>query len=257
MKLDLKDTTFVIPLLFDNPTRMRNLEICLMYLNKHLDTNILVVEQNGEHAKKLNDNNIEHHHLKLPLGHVHRSKLINTGVVESKTSIIAYNDCDVVLLPKQYEMAVEWIRQDKFDMVYPYSGMFLMLPDGFVNKFKATLDLTAAPRNHVMHPKSLGGTLYYRKEKFIQCGMENERISGWAYDDNERYARFTKLGNRINRVNGPLFHMNHPPADNNLGSPVNQSNHREFKRISNLPKDKLIEEIKTWSWVLNANIKMV
>ena len=48
MKIDLKDCTFAIPVRIDSNDRMENLQLILMYLTHHFDTNIIVIENDKE-----------------------------------------------------------------------------------------------------------------------------------------------------------------------------------------------------------------
>ena len=64
MTINLKDTTFIIPLRIDHKDRLINANITLNYLTKHFDTNIILLEDGEKsHYKEFdveNDTNIKY-----------------------------------------------------------------------------------------------------------------------------------------------------------------------------------------------------
>jgi len=78
--------------------------------------------------------------------------------------------------------------------------------------------------------------------------MENENFIGWGQEDGERVCRWHKLNKRVIRLNGPLFHLNHPRGTN---SKFLSENHRikqinEYYRIETMSKNRLKQEISLW-----------
>ena len=49
MKIDLKNTTFIIPLRIDTGDRLRNVILSTAYLLNHFDTNVMIKEVDSEH----------------------------------------------------------------------------------------------------------------------------------------------------------------------------------------------------------------
>jgi len=248
MKIDLRDVTFTIPFLFDSDDRIRNLQICLGYLNKYLESNIIIIEQNGEKAKCV-EGDFQHIRVDSEFDEIHRSRLLNAGAANAQTEILVNYDCDVLFFPDQYEKAANWIRENTFEMVYPYNGRFLILTYEWVGKIEESLDLSIIDQKLQdvgAATGSLGGSMFYNKSKFVEYGMENENLYGWAYDDNERHCRFKKLGMKMGRTDKPLYHLHHVPTGKNFGTPSSLSNNRELKRIQKMSKSDLMEEVKLW-----------
>ena len=57
--IDFKDVTFIIPVRFDSEDRKRNFRITIAFLEKHFDTNIIVMESdktsNEEFVKSISE----------------------------------------------------------------------------------------------------------------------------------------------------------------------------------------------------------
>jgi hypothetical protein len=100
------------------------------------------------------------------------------------------------------------------------------------------------------NPNSVGGAIFYNKNKFIEYGMENENFISWGFEDIERGFRANMLGLKIARVAGILYHLNHPTSDNssNVRHKAYIDNNRELNRVQSMNKFELQQYIKTWTW---------
>lgn len=79
--------------------------------------------------------------------------------------------------------------------------------------------------------------------------MENEAFVSYGPEDQEREARFRKLGFVSCRAQGLLYHLTHPRGVNSDdGHPFSASNWAEFRRISKLSRLRLAAEIAEWDW---------
>ena len=97
---------------------------------------------------------------------------------------------------------------------------------------------------------SMGGALFLNRQVFIDSGMENEYFISWGAEDWERFRRFVKLGYRVGRVKGPLFHIDHArKQDSNENNPYYQRNVAEYQKVDTLSVEQLKEYIKTWPWL--------
>jgi hypothetical protein len=147
---------------------------------------------------------------------------------------------------------VKVLRENKFDMVYPYDGRFIDLIEPHITNIQNSLSIEKlTPANgNLIHPNSVGGAIFWNKSKFIEGGMENERFLSWGFEDDERKHRFGILGYRICRVEGACYHLSHPRSPNsaNTNHQAYYNNEVEFNRIRSLPKDALKQQISTWGW---------
>jgi predicted glycosyltransferase involved in capsule biosynthesis len=190
-------------------------------------------------------------HFKSDSEHFHRTRVLNQLARASSSQIIVNYDADVVLKPDNIFKTVELLRQGTCQMSYPYSGMFRNIMGDNITKFEKSLDLTLFHNGntHELSPKSFGGSIFWNKKDFMEVGLENENFKSWGMEDNERFARATKLGKKIFRVPGVLYHLNHSRGINS--SPAHeffQKNADEFKKIRELSKEDLEKYISTWEW---------
>jgi predicted glycosyltransferase involved in capsule biosynthesis len=249
--IDLTDVTFNIPFKIDTPERVRNLNIILDYLTTNFKTNILLCENDTDQKF---DTQGKYNKLFIPRGDylMHRTHCLNQMAMKSSTPIIVNYDTDVLFPVAQYVQSVKVIRENKYDMVYPYDGRFIDLQEPHITNIKNTRSVeNLTPNNgNLIHPKSVGGAIFWNKQKFIEGGMENERFISWGWEDNERLHRFGVLGYRISRVEGVLYHLTHPRSPNSANTQHKAyfDNEKEYHRILSLSKDALRQQISTWGW---------
>lgn len=253
MPLNLSDVTFVIPFRYDSPERLRNLRNVVSYLNHHFETNIIIYEDaptrmftdSGKFTYRFFPNN-------NPL--MHRTKMLNDMVKESKTPIVVMYDTDVVLPIKNYLESTILIRNNVFDVIYPYGGRFLNIENpGLISQIILTKDVEniREAECHCIHPNSVGGAIFFNKQKFIEGGMENEYCVSWGFEDTELSTRFPKLGYRVHRVQGPLFHLHHPASTNsaNTGHSAFSNNQNEYNKVAGMDPVTLRNYVNTWAWL--------
>lgn len=250
-KHDLKDVTFTIPVKYDHPDRRENLELCIAYLKHHFDTNIMVYEM--DEAPKLAD--MERHctYKFIEGKDFHRTRLLNMMGKDAQTPIIVNYDCDVFFSPAQIVEAVQKIRNNQADGVFPYDGRFYRIGRNFYPDIARTLSLV--PVQGMKFPEeidktvSYGGCIIWNKFTFFEGGGENENMISWGPEDYERVERFRKLGFSIDRITGPLWHLNHfVGKDSNHTNCFFDANRQEFEKIRALSKDDLSEYVKSWKW---------
>lgn len=250
MKHDLTDITFTIPVRIDSQQRYNNLSYILAYLKHNFNTNIIVYE-NGPIQKVSLDNSINYTFTKNSSS-FHRTKYLNDMAKVVKTTFIANYDCDVFFPVKQILKAYSLLKDNKIDFIYPYDGLFVNIGREFIDREVKDYD----PVN--LNPEglpnfgrsSMGGALLWNRNAFMQGGMENEKFVSWGCEDWERYHRFTKLGYRVGRIKGPLYHIDHARTqESNETNPFYQQNLIEFQKIDKMNVDQLKEYIKTWPWL--------
>jgi predicted glycosyltransferase involved in capsule biosynthesis len=250
--INLKDVTFTIPFKKDTEERLRNLNIVVNFIRRHFDTNIIVCEM--DEVQNLGKSNLyDYLYIKANNYIMHRTHCLNVMAKLAKTPIIVNYDTDVVFPLHQYQNATEAIRQNVSDMVFPYGGKFVNLTEPHISFIKDTLTLDGIDesKGSVYHPNSVGGAIFFNKTKFIQGGMENENFISWGWEDNERVTRFSKLGFRINRVSGVLYHLNHPTSSNSSNTQHEYyiKNQQELHRVSSMSPEQLRAYINTWGWI--------
>jgi len=254
-KIDLRDVTFTIPIRIDHQDRIDNLKLIIDFLNYHFHTNIIVYEDASyPQLEKLP--NVKYHFRKNDKA-FHRTQLLNIMAMEANTPIISNYDCDVVFKPAQLFAAAEMIRKGQADGVSPYDGMFLRAWRTKLGEFAGTfnvdcLDLGASRKEHYEH-HAVGGAIFWNKKSFIAGGMENEYMISYGPEDYERIERFKKLGYKLDRVDGPLIHIDHwVGVDSTESNPHFKKNWREYRMIQGFSSVQLDNYIRTWPWRKNA-----
>ena len=97
--------------------------------------------------------------------------------------------------------------------------------------------------------------VFLRRTAFFEAGMENEHFRAWGLEDDERVVRFTHLGLKVERVSGPLFHLEHPrPLDQvGPGNPCYQANDQEYQKVIRMNPGELRAYIATWPWLAETH----
>jgi hypothetical protein len=243
-RVDLSDVTFIIPVAYDHTDRKENLQLAIKNLKAQFDCVVIVGEQGGKHFEGMGDIYLEFDYKKF-----HRTKMLNVMSDLAGTPIVINYDADVIIPPMQIIEAVQRIRNG-VDFVYPYDGRFARVPrlhydtvDSFNDvgmlaghKFKGTLAGDAS---------SVGGCIAYNKESFFSAGGENENFISYNPEDLERVERFKKLGYKVERVNGILYHIDHYiSSDSSQQNP--DYNMAEFRKVQKMDKAQLLTYVQTW-----------
>jgi predicted glycosyltransferase involved in capsule biosynthesis len=255
--LDLRDVTFVIPIRIDQNNRLNNLDILLRYLSKHFNTNIIVGESDTKEYENGIIKRMCNNYIFIPEETLffNRMKVVNKLVSLVSTKMLVIQDTDVLLPVGQYLEAVDKIVNYGYDLIYPYDGNFYNVPENIIGRIIEELSVTFIdPKTCAnMRPEgnSVGGILFWNKEKFKECGGCNEKFVSWGFEDNEMYDRASILGKKIGRCNGNLYHLKHSPSLNSLNGnhKYYKSNEQEWMKVKSMPKIELLNYIKSWGYV--------
>lgn len=220
MKEDMKDVTFLVLVKIDTVNRLENVLAVTDYLGSHCLANIKVWECgsfNNHVLERLIADDVEYEfHIDYdPM--FHRTKYLNEMTKTAQTPIVSIWDADVVIPCKQIIDSVKALRENA-DVVYPYDGTFYDTSDELRRLFIQTMDISVLERHTAFMRKlfgksSVGGAFFAKKDKYEECGLENEDFYGWGLEDGERYHRFAKRAS-VQRINGALFHLSHPRGEN-------------------------------------------
>jgi len=242
-KIDLTDTTFMIPLQYDHKDRIENANLNVRLLCTYFECEVSIGENISDRFKHLTSNYSKFNYVGF-----HRTRILNHLALNSKTPIIVNWDADVFSAPLQIFQAVEMIRNG-IDVVYPYDGTFEKAPrKPCYSVLERTNDLASISNiKCATATGSFGGAIFFKKESYFEGGGENENFISWGPEDGERYVRFVKLGYKVERVNGPIYHMEHFRGVNSSHkNPYKAKNKREYEHIASLSAEDLKEYINTW-----------
>ena len=279
MKIDLKNTTFIIPLRIDTGDRLRNVILSTAYLLNHFDTNVMIKEVDSEHRfetfalpiiKRLVDTKNLIHIFENDTrtdDAFHRTRVLNDMVMQSKTDIVVNYDTDLILPVDSYINAVKMLNGE-YDVVYPYrfgnhAERKVNMPftistqedmDGFENNvwvknfIKSNYSCSSLD-DHFFYYKSPSGEGYgeygmvqfFNRQVYIDGYLENEGFIAYAPEDVERHHRWKTLGYNIGRIDEHAYHLEHERTQNSwYHNPHMQKNNQLWEDLKVLSKDELI-----------------
>lgn len=256
-KTDLSDVTFTIPVRRDSKDREENLDLQIRYLKHHFDCQIIIGEESSVDYFRKTDPPIANGLADQIIWtesysqSFHRTKMLNDLARLAQTPFVVNLDTDVFFPVSAYARAVETLRNGSFDFCFPYLGKFMEVPRSYYPDIMNTMDLSIVDlaKCGVNHPNSVGGAIFLNKQKYFEAGGENEKFISWGAEDNERIARWQKLGYRVGRVGDILYHISHFRTQNSDPSnPFFGANTQEYARIVGMSKDELLKYVNGWSW---------
>jgi predicted glycosyltransferase involved in capsule biosynthesis len=258
MKHDLSDCTFLIPLMIDTKDRERNLQIVIDYLMKYFNTKVIIAEQGKEKVSPINEylakkyNEVSVVFCKSEADYFHKNKLLNTMIKRSVTPYVVSYDSDVIFSVSQYVNSANVLRKNIAQFCFPFDRPMHRVLGRGIGLLKQTLNISQVepicPQHHHLTPP--GGCLFMNKQSLKECGYENENFKSWGQEDMERIERITKLGYKLVRVNGKLFHIEHARTVNSIeDNPHRVNNEEEYNKVVKMTKDELQKYVKTWSWI--------
>lgn len=248
-KIDLRDCCFMLPVFYDHSDRKENLDLCIEILKRNFHTDIYVFEQGEEN--KFDYVKVDLYYFNSYNGVFHRTKMLNDMAANTDKAILFNWDVDVFIAPLQiYETAYK-IRKGA-DMVYPYEWAFARFPRSWYEKLKHYQDIgivgdTKFNGMNTSDAISVGGAVAYSRKSYIQAGGENEKFISFGPEDVERMLRFDKLGFKLERTYGTLYHLQHFVGDNSNSKHKHfHSNNKELDVIRSLTKNELEYDVQNW-----------
>lgn len=133
MRIDLTDTTFIIPVRIDSMIRLENLLMSVDSIVRYFRTRILIMEassyQNEIIPSLIKDDTVKYTFLvdKDPV--FYKTKYLNILAKQVDTPLVCIWDADVILDHLQILDAVKQLRTRTSDVAYPYDGNFLDTSD--------------------------------------------------------------------------------------------------------------------------------
>lgn len=257
------DLTFIIPVKLDSSDRVKNIITVLSYLISNYDAKILVKE--FDVRTKFKDliipsleekfgttslDNLQYFYEIQDKKYFHKTKVLNDLLEMSTTSIVCNYDADVILPISSVNKAYDMITSGQSDAVYPYGvGAYqkaVNYPKELYKKFISSdmkeediknLDEFSTPSS-----STIGWCQFIRKENYINSFMMNENFAAWGPEDCELFYRLNVLGNKVDRINDYVYHLEHERTNDSWFSNPNwEENVRLWEWIRRQTKENLIE----------------
>jgi hypothetical protein len=264
-RIALGDTAIIVPLRIDSPDRLRNLDLVLTWLDRHFTGHQILVLEHGATAEAESTarrHGAEHVFLRSE-GCFHKSRVFNLGLALADRPFVLLYDCDVLVPAPAIERAVDALRRDETDYVYPYNGVMLevrcddsdprsVLDAAFLSSALACrgADTDALPDgatclNGTVTEPSTGGALACKRRTLLLHGGFNPNIVSYGCEDTELETRVRKLGARVSRLPGfNCFHLRHRRGPDSRYNDLHSANLAEWKKIEAMSGHEVAEYVR-------------
>lgn len=247
-KIDFSDLTFIVPIRIDSIERLENILFVTKFLTKSFKTNIKVLEcapYNNGLLFKLLDKCIQYDFLEDNDPIFFRTKYINQMAKVTDTPYISIWDIDAIAPINQIVKALNLLRTQQADFVYPYEKKFLdtyfiLRKIFFQDKRIEILEENINKMKEMYPPNPVGGGFLACLKSYKEAGLENENFYGWGLEDGERLYRWENQKYRVSRIPGPMFHLYHGRGINSLFQNFDQQLCK-YKEISKVKRNNNIE----------------
>lgn len=220
---------FIIPIKIDLKIREKHLDILLNHINRKYDFPINVIECDLV-PKLKNDNRYKKYFYKVNFEYFNRSYTINRLKDFCQSNFICICDADIIFDYTRFNKALKQL--ENFDFIFPYTGPIYNI------SIKQYLEKTFS-KDSLYAITSNSGILLCKRDSFIQSGMFNENFKGWGGEEQEFYHRIHKLGFKIGKIKGPLYHLNHFRKNIFKNKDLIENNRIELEKIKQMDINEL------------------
>ena len=269
--VDLKDTTFMIPLRIETQDRMRNAITVLTYLLRGFNTNVMVLENDSNPTFKenvlpvleqsvpaFNLKNLNYMYEETEEYMFHRTRMLNDMTMKADTDIVVNYDTDILLPKNVYSQACQVIRDGTASFVYPYGmGNYqfqVQATDEQVTNFiNSNFNFLAFTSKRQWDAK-FGFVQFCDRKEYIRLGMEIEDFKAYGYEDDERFQRFSRLS-KVYRIEDMVWHLEHERTSNSwFNNPHIESNKKLYEKLIKLKPKELLKYCQTQQYMRDRNI---
>tara|TARA_Y100001973_G_C5177280_1_gene322739 strand:- start:677 stop:1597 length:921 start_codon:yes stop_codon:yes gene_type:complete len=269
--VDLRDTTFMIPLRVETQDRMRNAITILTYLLRGFNTNVMVLENDSNPTFKenvlpvleqsvpaFNLKNLNYMYEETEEYMFHRTRMLNDMTMKADTDIVVNYDTDILLPKNVYSQACQVIRDGTASFVYPYGmGNYqfqVQASDEQVTNFiNSNFNFLAFTSKRQWDAK-FGFVQFCDRKEYIRLGMEIEDFKAYGYEDDERFQRFSRLS-KVYRIEDMVWHLEHERTSNSwFNNPHIESNKKLYEKLIKLKPKELLKYCQTQQYMRDRNI---
>lgn len=253
--------TIVIPVRIDSEERRENLRAVLRHVDG-LNCHIVVLEADTKPLLEKEDwmsrntySNLEYQFVEDNAQVFHRTRYINLLLSEAETEMVAVWDTDALVEYDQILEAAGYIIGG-CTLAYPYNGEFVMLSEeesARVRKYFDAEYLKSRKLSSVTGRRFCGGIFLAHRQRYLECGGENEHFTGWGPEDAERMRRVSILGHGVRWTSeGQLYHLYHPRGSNSgyFKDEDATTMRKELVRVCSMDRGELEIYISSPNWRL-------
>jgi len=263
--------TFLIPTRLESEDRVRNLSTILIYLLTNFDAFVFVKEFDVTPKfesfvipiikEKFNGipKKLKYFYEKQTTTFFHKTKILNDLLMESNTEIVCNYDADVLFPKTSIFNAYNMIASMQSDVVYPYGcGVYqksiTYSSETFFEFINSDLDVTNLNKHATINNSTIGWCQIIRRSNYINSFMMNENFCSWGPEDCELYYRLNFLGNKVDRINDYVYHLEHVRSiDSWFSNPNWLKNAQLWEWIRRQKKEDLNEYYMNQNYIKRRN----
>jgi GT2 family glycosyltransferase len=252
----MKKLSFILPVRIDGDDRMRNLLLCIEFLNLHFKFSEIIIVENDSKAKLKNLSkkyNIEYLFIENE-SRFSKSQTSNLGVLHSSRKFIALYDADVIIDPEAIYRSVAILDKNQKKVIIPHNSVFVNVKGKKKEEILNKLDYVSIP--YYKSPKRkntdpdielythLSGIVLFNREMLIMEGGFNKKMISYGWEDNEVLKRLQKIGYYyycLKEFN--LIHLDHNRGEDSKQNEYYMKNKEEYERIIHKSRKELVNYI--------------
>lgn len=246
----MHDATFTVPVRIDSVDRLANLRAVVGYLRRVFPSRILVGSEEPHGLQTILPAGVEvvpiEGGLDLPF---HHTRMNNDLARLVDTDVVINIEADILIPAAQLRRAVGLAVSAAADLVLPYDHAVDVNREERTSFAAASVEATADAGRKRWNWAVIGGCMVWNRRSLFDFGMDNEYFVSWGLEDDERLVRLAALGGTIERVSGPLFHLQHERGgDSSDRTRYFVHNQLHLHRTKATAASELRRQVDSWPW---------
>lgn len=265
--------TFLIPTKLESEDRVRNLTTVVIYLLSKFDAVVSVKECDFSPKFKsyvepylINKfgaipSNLNYCYEEQTTSFFHKTKLLNDLLEKSNTEVVCNYDADVLLPESSIINSYNMILNGQSDAIYPYGcGVYqksvTYSPETF-NNFLNVLNISDLNKHSTINNSTIGWCQFIRRKNYIDSFMMNENFQAWGPEDCELYYRLNFMGNKVDRINDYVYHLEHARSNDSwFSNPMWQENTELWNWIRKQSKESFLNYYKNQEYIKRRSLNV-